>query len=447
MKNKLLVFILLLCSFSYSQEKSEIDELREEIKQLKEKIDSNSTSIEHIQNNPIATEEIKSPARIKFSGGGLLRFGEWDVNQQRINPRTGLHYKDRDRFWSRFNFYLGTDIKLTKDVDFHARIRTGNKQYSFVSFGANEDERLNVLLDEFWLNYSYKFTDIRIGRQSASRIWNNQSGVMFDIPTHDGATIISDFKLGNDLNLRSKAAYFVERYANNAPLKDQGKMYGFSLELSSTIANAIPWKISSGIIKAEALPTRYRNDLAQTSDGITRYNDGDLAPDYSIWASQFSIKLKQFYGLSLIVDYYNNLRKYNENPISHMIYDVNGNNSYSNRNEYDSSKSVDFTKQTQGFVATIAVGDQAIAKQIYAGISYLYMEKYAAMDYFAQYDFSRWTSSNIKGPEFSLAYKLNKYLKLRSRLFIAEEIKGLNAIDTDFKRSGTRLRIDMNINF
>jgi len=447
MKNKLLVFVLLFCSFMKAQEKSEIEELREEIKQLKEKIDSNSISIKHIQNNSLLTEEVKLPARIKFSGGGLLRFGEWDVNQQRINPKTGLHYKDGNRFWSRFNFYLGTDIKLSKNIDFHARIRTGNKQYSFVSFGANEDERLNVLLDEFWLNYSYKFTDIRIGRQSASRIWNNQSGVMFDIPTHDGITVVSNFKVGNDLKLKPKLAYFVERYANNAPLKEQGKMYGFSLELSSSNSSIFSWKISSGIIKAEALPTRYKNDLAQTADGITRYNDGDLAPDYTIWANQFVVKLKQFYGLSLIFDYYNNLRKYNENPISHMIYDVNGNNSYSNRNEYDSSKSVDFTKENQGFVATIAVGDQAEAKQIYAGLSYLYMEKYAAMDYFAQYDFARWTSSNIKGPEFSLAYRFNKYLKLRSRLFIAEEIEGLNAIDTDYKRSGTRLRIDMNINF
>lgn len=442
-----LFFVTLFFSLnSYSQEKTEIDELREEIKLLKEKIDSNSTSIIHIQNNPIPTEETKSSARIQFSGGGLLRFGEWDVNQQRMNLQSGEHYKDHDRFWSRFNFYLNTDVKLTKNVDLHTRFRTGNKQYSFVSFGGNSEERLNIMLDEFWLNYSNKIAEVRIGRQSASRIWSNQAGVMFDIPTHDGISVISNIKFGNDFNFKPKAAFFLERYRNNAPLKDQGKIYGVSLELSKKSSN-FSWKASSGIIIAAALPTRYDNDLAQSNDGRTRYHDGDLAPDYQILANQFSVNFKQLHNLSFTFDYYNNLKKYHNNPISHLIKDINGNNTFSDSENFIPSSSINFTKENQGFVGTIAIGDQSTPKKMYAGISYLYMEKYAAMDYFAQYDFARWTSSNIKGPEFTLAYRLNKYLRLKSRLFITEEIKGLNAIDTAYKRSATRLRIDMNINF
>ncbi|WP_322970441.1 hypothetical protein [Faecalibacter sp. LW9] len=37
------------------------------------------------------------------------------------------------------------------------------------------------------------------------------------------------------------------------------------------------------------------------------------------------------------------------------------------------------------------------------------MEKYAAMDYFAQYDNARWASTNIQGPEFSAGYRFNAW--------------------------------------
>lgn len=450
MKKKLLPLFLIISLFGYSQnntENSEIDELRQEIKELKEKVElQNSSNVEEDEKK--FTEKVKAVFgnQIKFSGGGLLRFGEWDLNQQRLNSKTGEHYKDDNRFWSRFNFYFNTDVKLAEDLNFNARVRTGNKQYSFVSFGGNSDERLNVILDQFWLDYKLKGTNIRIGRQSASRIWHNQSGAMFDIPTHDGITIIPNFNLGNNFLLQPKMAYFIERYVNNKPLKDQGKIYGFSLELEKKQA-AASWKISSGFINADHLPTRYQNDLVQTNDGKPLYNDGDLAPDYTIWANHFKIKFENFHQLSFTIDYYRNFKNYSENPISHTITDIYGLDSFSNQSEFDSSSTNNFTNQRNGFIGTVAIGNQNTVNKLYAGISYLYMEKYAAMDYYAQYDFARWASSNIKGPEFTLAYKLNHHILMKSRLFITEEIKGLNAIDKDYKRSATRLRIDMNIKF
>lgn len=382
--------------------------------------------------------------RIKFSGTGLLRLGEWDMHQNSIDPSTGIISDAHTRFWTRFNFYLNMDSKLTSNLDVHARIRTGNKQYSFVTFGENVDERFNIILDEFWLGWNPNKFIFRLGRQSVGRIWSNQKGAQFDIPTHDGFTAVKDYKI-NNITITPKLAYFVEYYRNNTSYKRQGKVYGAAVTVIQN-TNDILWKAETGIIKAEQLPNRYLNDLAQTSTGV-RYHDGDLAPFYAIWTNQLALTIKSVRNLTFKVDYYNNLKNYKQNPISNRIYDSNGKTSFANPNEYNNSLAPNFTKQKQGFIASIATGDLTKPKNIWAEVSYLYMEKYAAMDYFAQFDFARWTASNIKGPEFSVGYRINKFIQCRARYFVSQEIKGLDAINPDYKRSANRFRLDMNISF
>jgi hypothetical protein len=382
--------------------------------------------------------------RIKFSGTGLLRLGEWDFKQNDINPTTGEVKDLHKRFWTRMNFYLNIDSKLTESLDFHARIRTGQKQYSFVTFGENVDERFNIIMDQFWLNYKLKNYEFRIGRQDAGRIWSNQKGAMFDIPQHDGATIAAIYNVG-DVNISPKVAYFVENYQNNSAYKNQGKMYGASVQANQTKEN-ISWKLETGLIKAEKLPTRYKNDIADNSKG-TKYHDGDLAPDYAIWTNQAKLAFPRLKNLTFMVDYYHNFKKYSKNPVSHLIHDANGKNAFSNPEVYDNATAPDFTKQNQGFIASVSVGNLGIPKNLWASVSYLYMEKYATMDYFAQYDYTRWASSNIKGPEFSLGYRFNKYLQMRARYFISNEIKGYYSTNPAYKKSEDRIRIDFNINF
>lgn len=457
---KSFIISLFLSQIGLSQENDSITISREMLRQMiQEEVQKeikliqlqqlNSTSELTVSPKPIEKEEPKDDRkligdRIKFSGTGLLRVGEWDFKQNEINPSTGEVTSLHKRFWTRMNFYLNIDTKLTDNLDFHARLRTGQKQYSFVTFGENVDERFNIIMDQFWLNYKLGNYEFRAGRQDAGRIWSNQKGVQFDIPMHDGLTITADYKLGK-VNVSPRIAYFIENYKNNAAYKEQGKVYGASVRASQSIEN-LSWKAETGLIKAEKLPTRYINDIAQSSAGI-KYHDGDLAPDYSIWTNQIMLSLPNVRNLTFIVDYYHNFKNYTKNPISHLIHDTNGMNNFTNNDAFLSSNSPDFRKQNDGFVASISTGNLNIPKNIWASVSYLYMEKYAAMDYFAQYDYTRWASTNIQGPEFSAGYRFNKYLQMRARFFISNEIKGYYMMNPEYKKSEDRFRLDFNLSF
>ena len=440
---RILFFSLFFTQFTYSQQ-IDSTQVNQYIKQLveqevKKELAKRDSATVKVEKNKLLGD------RIKFSGTGLLRLGEWDMHQSSIDPTTGITKKAHTRFWSRYNFYFNIDAKLTSSLDVHARIRTGNKQYSFITFGENTDERFNIILDEFWLNWNPKGYVLRLGRQSASSVWSNQKGAQFDIPTHDGFTVVKDYVFNDGLTLTPKLAYFVEYYRNNTSYKRQGKVYGAVVMLSKNRTNVF-WKAESGIIKAEQLPNRYVNDLAYSPSGIG-YHDGDLAPFYSIWTNQVAYTFKEIRNLTFKVDYYYNLKNYKKNPVSNMIYDSNGNNSFADPMQYDNATAPNFTKQNQGIVASIATGNLSIPKNIWLEVSYLYMEKYAAMDYFAQYDYARWTSTNIKGPEFSAGYRINKFLQTKMRYFVTQEIKGLDGINPDYRRAANRFRFDLNINF
>lgn len=471
MKKVVLPLLILSSTMMFSQEQVSItsQELRDEIKsEIKEELKNELRAeleaelkedlIKEAQAS-VSKEDFMTKAknllssRVKISGKALLRLAELDWDQERMSA-DGTRYNDGTRYWSRYNFYINLDAKLTEAFSVHGRIRTGHKQYSFVTFGGNADERFNIILDQFWLNWKKGNYQVRIGRQGAGDIWKNQIGSQFDIPTHDGISASATYDLGG-ITLQPQIAYFDEYYRNNTSLKDHGKIFGGSITASSSNEN-LSWTLQTGAIAANNLPNRYANDLAQrnTDAGGTRYHDGDLAQDYHIWSNYGAITFKKWKNLSFQANFYQNVATYDQNPQSNLITDVNGNINYTDINnpeagnsKYDASTAPDFTNERTGFIGTVSIGSDAKPKGFYAGISYLYLEKYAAMDYFAQYDFARWASTNIKGPEFAAAYRLNKFLRVKGRLFLTEEIKGMQGVDPSYTRSANRFRLDVNINF
>lgn len=424
MLKRIVVILAMLGSVcaTFAQDVNERERIKEEIKQ---------EVIAELQTKK-ASPLRKITERIQFGGKALFRATELDWKQERMKP-DGTLYSDGTRYWSRYNFYLHMDVKLSKEFKIHSRVRTGNKQYSFVTFGGNKDERFNIILDKLYLQWSHKGFELKLGRQSAGVIWKNQKGAQFDIPTHDGISLSKEFKLGTK-TLSPKLAFFDEKYRNNTGISEHGKVYGASLILKEKKAN-ISWHAQTGIILADHLPNRYENDIAEDSKEGTRYHDGDLAAKYKIWTNQVKISFHGFYDLSLTCDYYRNFEKYDANPDSHLIKAT------------EKKAAPDFSDENQGFISTVSVGNYSKIKSLYAGISYLYLEKYATMDYFAQYDFARWASSNIQGVEFCLGYRFHKNIAVKGRLFTTEELKGYNAINPNYKRSANRVRIDININF
>lgn len=489
---KVVLALLILSSggILLSQEKTDVssqqfrDEIKQEIKEelraeleaeLKEDlIKEAQTSISKEDFLSRAKELVSS--RVKLSGKGLLRLYEQDFDQKRLSYTNSkgeyttdggsaardtngnlidqpVRTTDRDRYWSRYNFYLNIDVKFNEIFALHSRIRTGHKQYSFVTFGGQTQERFGIMLDQFYLDVKKGNYRSKIGRQGA--IWNNQKGAQFDIPTHDGITVGANYDLGSNLNFDIEGAYFDEYYRNNTSLEKHGKMYGYELNLKGG-GEKTSFGLHQGWIFANHLPTRYQNNADDTS-GV-KYHDGDLAPDYSIFTSGGKLTFKKLKGLTFQADYYHNFKNYETNPVSDLIFDANGVNTFDGATYtdingvtqevvYDDSTAPDFTDQKNGFVGTVSIGGMAKPKDWYLGVSYLYMEKYAAMDYFAQYDYARWASSNIKGPEFKAGYRINKFMKMQGRLFLTEEIKGLQGADPDYTRSGNRFRLDLNFNF
>lgn len=390
--------------------------------------------------NPKFMQEAKNLIkRVRFSGKMTLRLAELDYNQRRIDGK--LH----DRYRSRYRFYLNMDTQLSKAFALHARVRTGHKQWDFVDFGGQTEEKFDLILDQLSLDIKTGKYIFKIGRQNA--IWNNQKGAQFDVPTHDGISAGMNYPLKNHLSLALKAAYFDELYdGNNIPLEKHGKIYGYQLTMKG--GNYSNFSVSQGLIFANHLPTRYINYASYPSGTEpVVYHECDLAPDYSLFLAQAKLQLKKFNHLTFMADYYYNLKDYKTNPVSHTIKDAQGKDSFTDLDAYDDKTAPDFTNQKTGFIGTISLGEWDKPKGLQLGISYFYLEKYAVMDYFAQDDSSRWASSNIKGWETAIAYRLSKFMNLRARWFLTSEIKGLRGVHPDFNRSGNRFRIDVTLNF
>ena len=422
-------------AFAQSQESKQLstEELKKEIRyQVQQELkDKNLVSAKDTARSKVASF---IDDHLKFSGKGLVRLCEFDMNQRRMKDNadgTTTRYKDVDRYWSRFYFFLNVDAKLTNEFSVHTRLRTGNLQYSFVTFGGNAVERLGIMLDELVLNYKKDHFHAALGRQVV--MFGNAQNAQFDVPTHDGLALGVSYPISKGVTFEGDAAYYDEQYQNK-PIKDHGRLYGGELRLKGS-QPSLSYNIRTAITAANNLSNRVVNDAGDALTAATYY-DGDLARHYCIWNSGASLTFKKAKNLTISADFYQNLRNYDQNPTSWMI--VTGSKN---------GVTPDFTKQKTGFLASVSVGKLANPKDWMAELSYLYMQKYAAMDFFAQYDWCRWASSNIQGPELRLGYRINKFMTLTSRTFFTKEIKGLDGNDDSYRRSATRTRLDVGFTF
>jgi len=436
MKLYLYLFVLLTSSFTFAQELDTVSKKSydEELELLKNRINQ----LEALSKEKVKQEENKSTLidRSKLSFDAIMRLGEMDWNQHNMDVATGEKTKPSTRFWSRAMFYLNLDTDITEQFSFRSSIMA----HPYFAFGGESDSKLAIMLNELWVEYKpTKNQAIRFGRQTASRIWDNHIGEQFDWINHDGISYVSNYKFNSYL-LNLKSALFIEKYVDNASFKKQGKMYGVSAELQKNNPTNT-WKVSSGLLLAERLPNTYYSNIS----GFIY--PGDLAPDYSIWTNHLDVKFKQLSNLNFNVNVFYNFKKYKTNPPSNLITDKSGNNYFSDNNAFVTSEAPDFTKQNFGIYGNVGVDFSLFKKVFKTSLAYLYMEKYAALDYYAQYDLARWNSTNVKGPEFMILCQLNKWMRLRSRNFFMREIKGLNAVDPSYTRSGNRTRLDLIINF
>ncbi|UYW01705.1 hypothetical protein K5I29_01905 [Flavobacterium agricola] len=404
----------------------------EEFKLLKEQVAALQKQVE--QNTQKTKQKSNIIDRTKISSFAIFRVAELDWNQIVYNPETNSGEHIQSRFWSRIlaNVYLDTKITDRLDYRFSVQVFPG------FAYGGDADSRLAILLDEVWLKFRFKENQyIKVGRQDASEIWPNQSGTQFDFWRHDGVSYQYKKEMPKAFNFYGKAAFYIESYRNNESFKNQGSLYGFSLNLEQNNDDRI-FSISSGIIKGQSLMNRFKSDLQNA------FWDGDLAPDYTISATEFIYKIKPLNNLSLKVDYYYNFKNYKSGIPSSLITDASGKTSFDSG--FDASTAPDFSNQRSGVYVAVRSELPFISRKLTLSGAYMYMEKYAALDLYAQFDLARWASTNLKGYEVVLLYKYNDRISFRNRTFFMEEIKGLHGMDPSFRRGGNRTRFDIIIN-
>ena len=446
MKRFFITGLMLSSVYALAQKTDSIklrNQLKEEIKQeLRAEFEANSKAqISQQVNEAVAKDDfltkIKKIAEsnVKISGKGTLRAAEQDWNYEKERDV----YAD-DKFWSRISFGVQLDAKIADGLSFTTRLRSGNQQYGFITFGGISEDRMKVVFDKYVLKYAKGNYWVSLGRDT--QIWEDQKGAQFDVPTHEGLAVGAKFSLDKDKKtvLEPTAAYYTVRYSG-AGAETNGRMWGGQVKLTSTQEEAkLMGRLGmimsdnlqrTGLTGADAVNAgRYYN----TNTGSAY--DGDLADAYSILTVGASATFKNLRGLSISGEYYQNLRDYDTNPVSYQI-----------TKNTTTGFTPDFTGEKTGYIITASIGNRGTKGDCQVGASYVYLEKYSTQDFMAQWDHAGWAASNVKGFEAFATYQIFNNLEFRTRFFLAKEIKGYNGNDADFERSGNRIRFDLNFKF
>jgi hypothetical protein len=340
-----------------------------------------------------------SKNNLKFYGDFRFRT-ELDRNSKKMD---GSFREDRDRF--RYRLRAGFQYDLNENILFGGRIRSGNpknQQSPHVTIGKEFHS------DEFSIDLAYlKIISnngywASLGKQNMS-LWR-QNGFLWNNDVNpEGISIGKSYTLSENSSLAPVFGYFIAGNSGGKFIEDSSVIIG-QLKLDSKIINT-NIVLASGIIRGLKLPN--------TPDGT-----GTYFQDYSIWSSNFQIKLNCFL---IGVDYFKNLENYNSNNNINAV----------------------FKNQKTGYIGSVKYS----FNKFQFGYYYAHIEKYAVVDYFAQDDWLRWgnlnmtRSSNFKGHELSVKYNLNSKFNMVFRAFLVEGIRTTGvSLET-----GTRVRLDLNI--
>ena len=170
----------------------------------------------------------------------------------------------------------------------------------------------------------------------------------------------------------------------------------------------------------------YFNEIPNIPDGNETF-----VMNYAILQFGTKVTLSKKNLIVAGIDYYHNIENYNRND----------------------SIPQKFANQKQGIVTSLTIGKLKKSGDWKAGLTYVYLERFAAVDFFAQNDWARWDYSsqdskdgrltNFKGIEIMGGYALDKNMNLKVRGFLVDQIVPLGIE----KETGSRVRVDFNIKF
>ena len=352
--------------------------------------------------------------KLTFKGDFRFRIEEdWSSRKS-----DGTYRENRTRL--RYRGRLGAYYKYNKRVSFGMGFRTGlsNKQQDpqlTLGDGPIEFGTLPFSIEKMYFRYKSDVVEFWLGKNNFpfekqnELFWSDNvfpEGVFFSATKKIEGSFLSAVSF--------KASHFVINTSGNSLGRDK---YFQGVQL---LANMLDKNL-------KVFPSFYYfNSLPDIPDGL-----GTYAITYPIFHLGTSYRIKEEPHLKVGADYYHNLADYSQEVLI----------------------PVELRDQKDGLVVNFSIGKPEEKGDWTARIVYTYLQRYAAVDFFAQNDWTRWDYSsvgspdgrltNFRGLELMLGYMIDKKIKLNTRYFIVQQLIPYG-ISTE---TGQRIRFDLDIAF
>ncbi len=352
-------------------------------------------------------------SKLSFQGDVRFRI-EQDWNSRKSNAT----YRD-NRTRLRLRARLGLTYDYKDWASFGIRVRTGEpekQQDPQITLGStNEFNSLPIAFEKVNAKFKHKWFSAWIGKNSFP--FEKQNELFWsDNVFPEGVAFSGYFILENNFiqSLKINTGHFIVNSSNSSLNSDA---YFQGLQFVTTHLNK----------KLKFFPSFYYfSDIPNFPDGNETF-----ALDYAIMHLGFNTIIINKPQVSIGADYLYNFKKYDDTV----------------------EISEEFSEEKNGIISHITLGTLKKSGDWKIGLTYTHLERFAAVDYFAQNDWARWDYSsqgsndgrltNFKGLEIMGGYALNKKMNLKVRFFTVNQlIKYGSTTET-----GNRIRFDYNFSF
>ncbi|WP_218597845.1 putative porin [Polaribacter sp. NJDZ03] len=353
-------------------------------------------------------------SKLSFQGDFRFRV-EQDWSSRKSD---GTYRNDRTRL--RYRARFGVEYQYKDWLSFGARLRTGDpkKQQdpqltlgdSFKEFGT-----LPISFEKIYVKFNHKWFSSWLGKNAFP--FEKQNELFWsDNVFPEGISLSGSFNLeGNFINaLQVNTGHFIVA-SNGSSLDKDASFQGIQV-------------VTTHLQKRLKLfPSFYYfNNIPNIPDGNETF-----VMDYAILHIGAKFIIVPEKQITAGFDFYQNVKNYDNNP----------------------TISKEISNQKQGMITSLSFGNLKKSGDWKLNFTYSFLEKFAAVDFFAQNDWARWDYSsqgsndgrltNFKGLEVMGGYAINQSMNLKLRAFFVNQIVPLGIE----KENGNRVRLDFNIKF
>lgn len=357
-------------------------------------------------------EEVAAVSMVKLFGDLRFRLEEdWDSQNSK-----GVERDDRGR--ARIRARLGLKVTPNDNVEFLTRVRTGSRHsqqsphVTIADFQGNDRGDEHVLFDKWYLKLKNDQLWGWVGRENLP-FWKQNELLWDDDVTVAGIAAGASHPVGS--GKLALNAGFVR--LPDGMTRFNGNMAVGQLVYTTNISG-VGLTAAGGVLALNG------------ENGAVNLSKGNGARDYTIWVLDLQAKTKAFdLPLTLGLDVYHNSENYSAAELAPFF------------------KAADKVSpnDTDGFVASVLVGELKNKGDWQAGYSYARIETFAVNAAYAQDDWMRWGSatqtdaSDFHGHEFRLAYVPWKNWSILARLYAVES--------NNNPQDGKRFRLDFDWKF